>query len=335
MSEQFDVFLCHNSQDKPEVRKIARQLQQKGLKPWLDEWELQPGLPWQRELERQITNIRASAVFVGNSGLGPWQEMEIEAYLRRFVNQGSPVIPVLLRNAPEQPELPIFLEGMTWVDFRHSESNPMGRLIWGITGVKPDVFNSSQPLVTRSSKHPTMEKERVVSPPNPQLPSNEVELKSEKGVDYTKLEKLLKQQKWKNADEETARIMCQMAGRRPDEYLRVEDVENFPAEDLRKIDELWLEYSNNKFGFSIQKKVYQGLGGTMSYSPSTWDSFSEHIGWRKSGNLLPVASFTFDISAPEGHLPSYLGYRIGVQAFKASVLGALFSSIDWLVQDNI
>ncbi len=42
MSEQFnefDVFLCHNSQDKPEVKKIAWQLQQQGLKPWLDEWE--------------------------------------------------------------------------------------------------------------------------------------------------------------------------------------------------------------------------------------------------------------------------------------------------------
>ena len=141
MSE-FDVFLCHNSQDKPEVIKIAQELQKRELKPWLDEWHLQPGLPWQRELERQITNIRAAAVFIGKSGFGPWQRMEIEAYLRRFVNQGSPVIPVLLDNAPKQPELPIFLEGMTWVDFRHSESNPMNRLIWGITGIRPADFDT-------------------------------------------------------------------------------------------------------------------------------------------------------------------------------------------------
>ncbi|MGB5637010.1 MAG: TIR domain-containing protein, partial [Waterburya sp.] len=139
---EFDVFLCHNSQDKPEVIKIAQELQKRELKPWLDEWHLQPGLPWQRELERQITNIRAAAVFIGKSGFGPWQRMEIEAYLRRFVNQGSPVIPVLLDNAPKQPELPIFLEGMTWVDFRHSESNPMNRLIWGITGIRPADFGT-------------------------------------------------------------------------------------------------------------------------------------------------------------------------------------------------
>ena len=133
---EFDVFLCHNSQDKPEVIEIARKLKQQKLKPWLDEWELQPGLPWQRELEKQITNIGAAAVFVGKSGLGPWQEMEIEAYLRRFVRQGCPVIPVLLIDAPKQPELPPFLEGMTWVDFRQSTPEPIEQLIWGITGVK-------------------------------------------------------------------------------------------------------------------------------------------------------------------------------------------------------
>ncbi|MDJ0618923.1 MAG: toll/interleukin-1 receptor domain-containing protein [Calothrix sp. MO_192.B10] len=53
MSE-FDVFLCHNSQDKPEVEKIAKELQKQGITPWLDKWELRPGFPWQRELETQI-----------------------------------------------------------------------------------------------------------------------------------------------------------------------------------------------------------------------------------------------------------------------------------------
>ncbi|MCZ8188704.1 MAG: TIR domain-containing protein [Microcystis sp. LE19-338.1B] len=134
---EFDVFLCHNGQDKPEVKKIAETLKQQGLTPWLDEWELQPGLPWQRELEKQIENIKSAAVFVGGSGIGPWQQMEIEAYLRRFVKQGCPVIPVLLPNAPDQPELPLFLEGMTWVDFRRLSPKPMERLIWGITGIKP------------------------------------------------------------------------------------------------------------------------------------------------------------------------------------------------------
>jgi hypothetical protein len=57
---QFDVFLCHNSDDKTEVKEIGKKLMQLGLRPWLDEWELQPGLPWQLALEKQTEQLRSS-----------------------------------------------------------------------------------------------------------------------------------------------------------------------------------------------------------------------------------------------------------------------------------
>ena len=44
--EVFDVFLCHNSEDKPAVRELAQRLRERGLRPWLDERELRPGQPW-------------------------------------------------------------------------------------------------------------------------------------------------------------------------------------------------------------------------------------------------------------------------------------------------
>jgi len=132
----FDVFLCHNSMDKPAVKLIAEELQKSGIRPWLDEWELRPGLPWQEMVESQIGNIKSAAVFVGESGLGPWQEMEIRDLLSKFVESRSPVIPVILGNAPKKPKLPLFLREMTWVDFRKDDPDPMKRLIWGITGTK-------------------------------------------------------------------------------------------------------------------------------------------------------------------------------------------------------
>jgi hypothetical protein len=45
---------------------------------------------------------------------------------------------VLLPDAPTEPDLPLFLVGMTWVDFRESDPNPMKRLVWGITGQHDD-----------------------------------------------------------------------------------------------------------------------------------------------------------------------------------------------------
>jgi hypothetical protein len=133
-TQQFDVFLCHNSIDKDEVKRIGHELKALGIVPWLDVWELPPGLPWQRLIEQQIEQIRSAAVFIGKEGIGPWQRFEIEALLREFVARGCPVIPVLLPSAPSKPDIPKFLQSMTWVDFRVESPSPINSLIWGITG---------------------------------------------------------------------------------------------------------------------------------------------------------------------------------------------------------
>lgn len=130
----FDVFLCHNHLDKPQVKKIGLDLKEIGILPWLDEWELRPGLPWQDALEENINRVKSAAVFVGKDGVGPWQNQEVKAFLRKFVEQKSPVIPVLLTSAPDELPLPIFLLGMTYVDFRVDDPDPMHQLVWGITG---------------------------------------------------------------------------------------------------------------------------------------------------------------------------------------------------------
>ena len=135
---EVDVFLCHNSPDKPAVKAIGEQLRSRGITPWLDEWELRPGLPWQDVLEEQIRYIKSAAVFVGPDGAGPWQEREQSAFLRQFVNRRRPVIPVILPGVGHRPEVPTFLEGMIWVDFRQLDPDPMECLIWGITGERPD-----------------------------------------------------------------------------------------------------------------------------------------------------------------------------------------------------
>jgi hypothetical protein len=70
--EIFDVFPCHNSKDKPAVREIAQMLVKSGIKPWVDEDQIRRGTSWQTALRQQIESIKSAAVFVGESGLGPW-----------------------------------------------------------------------------------------------------------------------------------------------------------------------------------------------------------------------------------------------------------------------
>jgi CRISPR-associated Csx14 family protein len=140
--DKYDVFLCYNSEDEPSVKKIGRELLNRRIVPWLDMWDIPPGRSWQDEIERQIEHIPTAAVFVGKQGIGPWQKREIRAWLREFVRRDCPVIPVLLEDAPDKPELPLLLQEMRWVDFRILRENPnlapdedpLNLLVWGITG---------------------------------------------------------------------------------------------------------------------------------------------------------------------------------------------------------
>ncbi|HAC63456.1 MAG TPA: hypothetical protein DCF68_07920, partial [Cyanothece sp. UBA12306] len=84
------------------------------------------------------------------------------------------------------------------------------------------------------------------------------------------------------------------------------DIDNFPCEDLRTIDQLWVKYSNGKFGFSVQKKIYiDELGGTKDYNQEIWYKFCDLVGWRKGGNYMNYSNLTFKLrdTTPVGHLP--------------------------------
>jgi hypothetical protein len=148
---EFDVFLSHNSRDKPAVRNLKALLVANGLRAWLDEDELQPGIPWQQLLEAGIKTSKSAIVLVGKDGLGPWEDEEMQAALVLAVRDKRPCIPVLLPGASTQPELPMFLGNRTWVDLRAGFGGEgLAKLIWGITGKKPEQIKRQSS--NRSSK---------------------------------------------------------------------------------------------------------------------------------------------------------------------------------------
>lgn len=132
---EFDVFLSHNSKDKPAVRELSRRLVERNIRVWLDEDQLIPGRNWQPLLEQGIAESKTGAVLVGKDGLGPWVDEEMQALLRQAASDGKPVIPVLLPRAPKKPELPLFLTNRTWADLRGGFTDQgLDKLVWGITG---------------------------------------------------------------------------------------------------------------------------------------------------------------------------------------------------------
>ncbi|MGK7872941.1 MAG: GUN4 domain-containing protein [Xenococcaceae cyanobacterium] len=120
-------------------------------------------------------------------------------------------------------------------------------------------------------------------------------ISSETGVDYTPLRNLLAAEQWKKADEETFIVMLKVMSRSQGQFL---------CTDLQTIDQLWLQYSNWRFGFSVQKRIYQNLGGTKEYDQEIWEAFGDRVGWRENDDWRYYNQLTFNLSAKEGHLPA-------------------------------
>ena len=297
MSE-FDVFLAHSSKDKAQVRAINKKLKQRGLKPWLDEEQIPPGRSFQDEIQRTIPRVKSAAIFIG-SQQGRWQLLELKTFISQCVNNRIPVIPILLPGVDEIPDNLPFLKEFSWVSFELGidDTEALKRLVWGITGEKPQW--EEQPSI-----------------PITEAPINEAEeleetddLRSEKGVDYTKLKNLLAAGKWKEADEETLAVMLKAADREKEGYLDTSSIQKFPCTDLRTIDQLWVKYSNGHFGFSVQKRIWLKCDGKVN--DETEKALGDALGWRKNNSWLYYNDITFSLEAPEGHLPSLCRLRLG------------------------
>jgi hypothetical protein len=94
--DDFDCFLSHNGRDKPAARGLAARLRDTGISVWLDEEQLRPGDEWQPGLQTGIRASKSIAVLIGEAGMGPWQDQEVQFALNLAVRDQRPVIPVLL-----------------------------------------------------------------------------------------------------------------------------------------------------------------------------------------------------------------------------------------------
>jgi serine protease Do len=142
-------------------------------------------------------------------------------------------------------------------------------------------------------------------------------------IDYTKLEQLLAAGKWKEADEETTQKILEVTGRQKNGWLETENIENFSCPDLQAMDRLWVKYSDGRFGFSVQKRIYQSLGGTQEYDGKVMAAFGSAIGWKKKGvaGWLDYDQLTFNTNAPKAHLPVVETYGYGGIGFGGGVRG--------------
>jgi GUN4-like len=131
------------------------------------------------------------------------------------------------------------------------------------------------------------------------------------GINYQKLQDLLKARKWKEADQETAERMLQATGKHSWSDVDFQDILDFPCQDLETINRLWSENSGGKFGFSKQKEIYTRCGANLDAKypgDEIWKEFCNRVGWRVNSKYIQIKQTTYDVSAPDGHLPAIIAH---------------------------
>lgn len=154
-------------------------------------------------------------------------------------------------------------------------------------------------------------------------------LPSECGIDYTRLQGLLQERLWLEADRYTCHLMLLAAGRQKQDWLNPDSLARFPCVDLNTINGLWQKYSNGHFGFTTQERIYQGLGVELPHARRALD-FAVLVDWAWKGvggsyaMFKPYRQLTFGLHAPPGHLPALWYWKLGLwSGFRSGSLGKM------------
>ncbi|KAI4369235.1 hypothetical protein MLD38_017703 [Melastoma candidum] len=125
---------------------------------------------------------------------------------------------------------------------------------------------------------------------------------------YDALRESLASGNFRWADEVTRRLLIVLAGEqaRKRGYVFFSEVQFIPADDLRVIDQLWREHSTGRFGYSVQKKVWEKANRDFTV-------FFVRVGWMKKLDT-EIEQYNYrsfpgefvwelDEDTPLGHLP--------------------------------
>jgi hypothetical protein len=305
MTKITQIFICYahkdnNSQDpsKQWLNRLREQLAPLELEEQAEIWSdqsIESGETWHERIQEALQKVKTAVLLVSPAFLE-------SKYIR------NSELPVLLKNAKEKGVviLPIILRPCLWKEtrFKYPDSK-IGPEALSLSDIQ---VPTTAPLNSLSEHEQDQVLYKIAQrishlvrdPQNPDDSSSQKKekLKSEKGVDYTHLQKLLAAKAWKEADQETIIAMLKATDKK--DSVSSKDIKNLPCEDLEIIDRLWRNHSHERFGFSIQQRIYYEAG-------KDYDSFCVRVGWKVNGRWIGYNDLNWTSNAPEGHLPSIQG----------------------------
>ncbi len=133
----FDILLAYNRQDVRDAERLVDELRCASVLAWIDCRDMRAGRSWHKEVASALKRIPNAGVLLGRHGVGTSQSLEVTYLIDECSRDSKPVIPILLEEAGEEPEVPDLLRQNGTIDLRRGRKE-FDRLVWSIIphGVK-------------------------------------------------------------------------------------------------------------------------------------------------------------------------------------------------------
>jgi DNA-directed RNA polymerase subunit RPC12/RpoP len=156
----FDVFVSHNSKDKPRVRQLAERLKQAGLRVWFDEWNILSGDIIALKVDEGLEQSRVLLLCISRDALASgWVALERSTAIHRDpANEDRRFVPLLLTDC----DLPDTLRRYKYVDFRKDDDAAFAEVL---SACRPSVAKA--PPVSQPSAKKTKKPARKQQPDKP------------------------------------------------------------------------------------------------------------------------------------------------------------------------
>ncbi len=144
------AFLCHASEDKNIVRKIAEDLQAKGIDTFFDEWEIDPGDSIRQKIDAGLGHCTHFLVLLSPESLEkPWVNAEIDAAFVRKLEGMCHFIPI--RHGLDVKQLPPLFRGLNSPTLDNYEDDIKGLINFIHGAIRKPPLGPAPPIIKASS----------------------------------------------------------------------------------------------------------------------------------------------------------------------------------------
>ena len=155
------IFLSHSHADSQFCRRLANDLQERGIRVWIDEAEMQVGDSLIEKISRAIAEMDYVAVVLSaNSVKSRWVMKEVAiAMTKEIKGRRVKVLPLLL----EECSIPTFLQDKVYADFRQPSKyeQELDRIVKRVSIISAP--SPSKALQTRASSELTMQEAKEIA----------------------------------------------------------------------------------------------------------------------------------------------------------------------------